>query len=169
MKELSKPLPSGQVDFDFWRNMFPRLKAREFICWMTGALLGYVIADMLSSHIHLYSTRNSVEHYERLTQRHNGESNMEPGLIATDALDINNTSGEWCNTNEIIKLDDSKQHKGEWCNTNDYINDIIYRSYTRQWLRTNIYSRITVITRQSEMANTSPATCQCLATFTPFK
>ena len=162
MKELSKPLPSGQVDFDFWRNMFPRLKARELICWMTGALLGYVIADMLSSHIHLYSTRNSVEHYERLTHGNNGESNMEPGLSVTDALDIKNIS-------EIIKLDDSKQHKGEWCNTNDYINDIIYRSYTRQWLRTNIYSRITFITRQSEMANTSPATYQCLATFTPLK
>ena len=29
--------------------------------------------------------------------------------------------------------------------------------------------RITEITRQSEMANTSPATCQCLATFTPLK
>ena len=28
---------------------------------------------------------------------------------------------------------------------------------------------ITLITRQSEMANTSPATCQCLATFTPLK
>ena len=28
---------------------------------------------------------------------------------------------------------------------------------------------VTDTTRQSEMANTSPATCQCLATFTPFK
>ena len=26
-----------------------------------------------------------------------------------------------------------------------------------------------LLTRQSEMANTSPATCQCLATFTPLK
>ena len=28
---------------------------------------------------------------------------------------------------------------------------------------------VTYKTRQSEMANTSPATCQCLATFTPLK
>ena len=30
-------------------------------------------------------------------------------------------------------------------------------------------SRNSMQTRQSEMANTSPATCQCLATFTPLK
>ena len=33
----------------------------------------------------------------------------------------------------------------------------------------HIYPRITIKTRQSEMANTSPATCQCLATFIPLK
>ena len=48
------------------------------------------------------------------------------------------------------------------CDENIYIN--IYRKYVYKY-----FMRNTNTTRQSEMANTSPATCQCLATFTPLK
>ena len=43
-----------------------------------------------------------------------------------------------------------------------------FQFYSKHFM-TGIRDSNTMTTRQSEMANTSPATCQCLATFTPLK
>ena len=50
--------------------------------------------------------------------------------------------------------------------SNRYLRHDHHWSLTEIWIRSvQLFTK----TRQSEMANTSPTTCQCLATFTPLK